>query len=292
MESSRSAGDEGAQSRESPSTPARRFRRTAVIATCVSLLVAGGVVIGFVVTRSQPAPAAASAPTTTTTVKSPVSTIVDPQPHVTAPAPVHHQLPDVTVVARMKGTFQGYYRPGGAKKVLVAATWETEPSTLPVLASTPGGWLHVRLPERPDEDTAWIRASDATLSTTPFRIVINLKTTHLELFKRNREIMDVPAGVGATYTPTPLGDFFVAFFEPPIGPEYGAFIMVTSAHSRAIESWSGTGDAIIAIHGPIGADAEIGTTGAYISNGCIRLHDNDLLRLADVPPGTPIQIID
>jgi lipoprotein-anchoring transpeptidase ErfK/SrfK len=290
MESSRSAGDESAQSREPPSTPARRFRRTGVIATCASLLVAGGVAIGFAVTRSQPAPAAASAPAPAP-VKSPTSTTVDPPRHVTAPAPAHHQPPDVTVVARMRGTFQGYFRPGGAKKVLVTETWETEPSTLPVIATMPG-WLEVRLPERPDEDTAWIRASDAILSTTPFRIVIDLKTTHLELFKRNREIMDVPAGVGATYTPTPTGDFFFAFFEPPIGPEYGAFIMVTSAHSRAIESFAGTGDAIIAIHGPIGADAEIGTTGAYISNGCIRLHDNDLLRLSDVPPGTPIQIID
>jgi lipoprotein-anchoring transpeptidase ErfK/SrfK len=193
----------------------------------------------------------------------------------------------------MKGTFPGYFRPGGrAVKLQVPETWQTEPSTLPVIGRAPGGWLHVRLAQRPDEDTAWIRASDVILSRTPYRIVVNLETTHLQLYESDRLLLDAPAGVGAADTPTPLGQYFVAFLEPPIGPEYGAFIMITSAHSQAIQSWDGTGDAIIGIHGPIGADAEIGTTGAHISNGCVRLHDNDLLRLEDVPPGTPIDIID
>jgi lipoprotein-anchoring transpeptidase ErfK/SrfK len=193
---------------------------------------------------------------------------------------------------QMKGTFPGYYRPDGPVKVQVAKTWQTEPSTLPIIGTAPGGWLHVRLPQRPDQLTAWIHASDGVEVQTPYRIVVNLKTTHLQLYKLNRLVLDVPAGVGAADTPTPLGHYFVAFLEPPIGPEYGAFIMITSAHSQVIQSWEGTGDAIVAIHGPIGADAEIGTTGAYISNGCVRLHDNDLLHLQDVPPGTPIDIVD
>jgi lipoprotein-anchoring transpeptidase ErfK/SrfK len=68
--------------------------------------------------------------------------------------------------------------------------------------------------------------------------------------------------------------------------------MVTSAHSNVIADFENSGDAIIGIHGPLGADAEIGTTGAQISNGCIRLHDADLAQLQNVPPGSPIQIID
>jgi lipoprotein-anchoring transpeptidase ErfK/SrfK len=224
---------------------------------------------------------------------SPGSGIVNPQRRYVAAAPAPPQPVVETVVARMKGTFPGYYRPGGsAVKLQVPKTWETEPSTLPVIGSAPGGWLQVRLAQRPDEDTAWIHTSDAIESTTPYRIVVNLETTHLQLYEGDRLVLDAPAGVGAPGTPTPLGEYFVAFLEPPIGPEYGAFIMITSAHSQAIQSWDGTGDAIIGIHGPIGADAEIGTTGAHISNGCVRLHDNDLLRLEDVPPGTPIDIID
>ena len=52
-----------------------------------------------------------------------------------------------------------------------------------------------------------------------------------------------------------------------------------------------TGDAVIGIHGPLGEDSQIGTAGARISHGCIRLHDKDLLRLRQVPPGTPIDIV-
>jgi lipoprotein-anchoring transpeptidase ErfK/SrfK len=78
----------------------------------------------------------------------------------------------------------------------------------------------------------------------------------------------------------------------PPSAGYGPFVLVTSAHSDAITDWEQSGDAIIAIHGPISssADAEIGTTGAAISNGCIRMHDADLAQLADIPAGTPVDI--
>ncbi len=67
----------------------------------------------------------------------------------------------------------------------------------------------------------------------------------------------------------------------------GAFIMVTSAHSDSISNWEGSGDALIGIHGPLGSGQEIGTTGARISHGCVRLHEADLLRLRDVPQAVP-----
>jgi lipoprotein-anchoring transpeptidase ErfK/SrfK len=268
----------------------QRRHRAALIATSLCSLLGLGAVVGLAALAgsSHGRPSAQAAPPTT--AEGPQVTTTQPHaaPHA-RPAP-----PGSTVVAHMKGTFLGYSRPGGVAKVLVTKTWETMPSTLPVIGTAPGGWLQVRVPERPDQSTAWIRASDAVLGTTPYRILVNLKTTHLQLYKLNRLVANFPAGVGAPGTPTPLGDYFVAFLEPPISSGYGAFIIITSAHSQAIQSWDGTGDAIIGIHGPIDAyaDAEIGTTGAYISNGCVRLHDNDLLRLEDVPPGTPISIID
>jgi lipoprotein-anchoring transpeptidase ErfK/SrfK len=68
--------------------------------------------------------------------------------------------------------------------------------------------------------------------------------------------------------------------------------MVTSAHSDAITDWDGSGDAMIAIHGPIGAEAQIGTTGAAISHGCIRLQLADQAALRVVPVGSPISIVE
>jgi lipoprotein-anchoring transpeptidase ErfK/SrfK len=78
--------------------------------------------------------------------------------------------------------------------------------------------------------------------------------------------------------------------EPP-GPDYGAFVLVTSAHSAGITDWEGSGDGMIGIHGPLNSDKKIGTTGARVSHGCIRMHEKDLLRLRDVPAGTPVIIV-
>jgi lipoprotein-anchoring transpeptidase ErfK/SrfK len=106
-------------------------------------------------------------------------------------------------------------------------------------------------------------------------------------------VFSARAGVGSPGDPTPAGQYFVAFDEPPPQPGvgYGPFVMVTSAHSPAISDWEGSGDAVIGIHGPLGMDAAIGTTGARISHGCIRLHEQALDKLSAVPPGTPIDIV-
>ena len=80
---------------------------------------------------------------------------------------------------------------------------------------------------------------------------------------------------------------------PSPGPGYGPFVLVTSDHSDTITDWENSGDAIIGIHGPITShdDSLIGTTGAAISHGCIRLHDADLAQLSVIPAGTPIDIV-
>jgi hypothetical protein len=97
--------------------------------------------------------------------------------------------------------------------------------------------------------------------------------------------------VGTSAVPTPVGNYFVAFYEAPPTPGYGAFVMVTSDHSESISDWEGSGDAVIGIHGPLGGAALIGADGARISHGCIRLKDSALLRLRVVPAGTPIDIV-
>ncbi len=205
---------------------------------------------------------------------------------------------DGTVLATVLRTANRYTRPGllaagpGAAVSTVPATWYERPSVLPVVATRPG-WVEVRLAQRPNGSTAWLPDTDVTLGSTPYRIVINEATTQLALYDAGRLVFSAPAGVGTTSDPTPTGDFFVAFDEQPPQPNpgYGPFIMVTSAHSPAISDWDGSGDAVIGIHGPLGDDSEIGVTGARISHGCIRLHDQDLEKMAEVPPGTPVDVV-
>jgi lipoprotein-anchoring transpeptidase ErfK/SrfK len=130
-----------------------------------------------------------------------------------------------------------------------------------------------------------------SVASDPYRIVIDLDTTHLQLFMRGEQVADFPIGVGLPSFPTPTGHFFVALFAEPPSPGYGPFVIVTSAHSDTISDWQGTGDANTAIHGPLGRDVAIGTTGARVSHGCVRLHVADLTRLRDVPAGTPVDIV-
>jgi len=262
-------------------------RRIAVTAGAVALaLGAGALAFGtFSLVTSQPSAApppahlAPPAPTTTTTV-------APAAPGVTAPAAS-------TLVATTNGSIPGYAAPDApAPSMTVPGTWYGYPSVLPVITTEPG-WLYVRLAQRPNGSTIWVRQSDVTLSSTPYSMVVDLTTMHLYVFDSGTQVFDFPAGVGAPNDPTPTGHYFMPMQYPSPGPGYGPFVLVTSDHSDSITDWENSGDAIIGIHGPIDPydDSLIGTTGAAISHGCIRLHDADLAQLSVIPAGTPIDVI-
>jgi len=195
-----------------------------------------------------------------------------------------------SLVATLTETAPDFATPGGPQTGTVPATWYGAPSALPVLAQD-NGYLEVRLAQRPNGSTAWIASSAATLSSTPYRIVVDLATEHLKLYKAGHLLMNAPAGIGTVQDPTPTGNFFVVLFAAPPSAAWGPFVMVTSGHSNAISDYEESGDAIVAIHGPLGADAAIGAIGARVSHGCVRLHDVDLDQLRAVPVGSPVEII-
>lgn len=198
----------------------------------------------------------------------------------------------VTQVAIVLADSPRYDKPNHRVAGTVLSTWEYRPSILPVIATSPG-WVRVRIPQRPNGSTSWLPAHDVALNATTYRIVINVTTRRLALYNDGQLVFSAPAGIGTRTDPTPRGHYFLAFDEAPPRPNpgYGPFIMVTSAHSPNIADWKGSGDALIGIHGPLGKDAAIGTRGARISHGCIRLHVPAQLKLRVVPPGTPIDIV-
>ena len=224
----------------------------------------------------------------------PAAPVPSTTPPTTAPPPpaaTAYTVPTSTVLAAPKGTITTYGAPGGAPTGTLG-TWYGYALVVPVVADQPG-WLQVRLPQRPNGSTAWVQVADVTLSTTPYDIVVDLGLRNLFVYDAGRKVMAFPIGIGLPATPTVTGHYFVAVREPGIArPDYGPLILDTSAHSDAIQSWDGMGDAIIAIHGPItsAADSEIGAGGARVSNGCIRLHDSDLAQLAVIPVGAPVDI--
>lgn len=198
-----------------------------------------------------------------------------------------------TLVASFADDVAGFDGPDGTEVSDVAATWHGRPSILPVIDQEPG-WVEVRLPQRPNGSTAWVRRDDVELASTPYRVEIDVATTRLRVFKDGAPILDAPAGLGTDDAPTTVGNFFVAFLqEPPDTTSgWGPFVVVTSSHSETISDFQSSGDAIAAIHGPLGAGETIGETGAYVSHGCIRLHLDDLEVLRQLPAGTPIDVVD
>jgi hypothetical protein len=274
--------DEATGSVPPSGNPTRSFnlsptRKLVVAALGVAIL---GVVVGFVLIGSHAAPKLPRVPTAIQPSK-PASLTVPPAPVTIRP---------VGLVAALTASTPSFASPGGAAGKAVAPTWHGSPLFLPVLAIRSGD-LEVRLPTRPNGSTAWISEAGIHLTHTPYRIVIDLATRHLLLYRDGVVVLDAPAGVGTVTDPTPTGHFFVAAFATAPSSGYGPFVLVTSAHSDAITDWEESGDAVVAIHGPLGDDAEIGTTGAQISHGCVRLHDSALVQLRVVPDGSPIDVI-
>jgi lipoprotein-anchoring transpeptidase ErfK/SrfK len=263
------------------STPAGRRKAVVTAVAALAVTAAVSVVTGC----SGGGPATTAGPYSEATVTAlPAATASPATPAFTVPAS--------TQLATVRTDLPRYDSPDQLGRGTVPASWYGRPAVLPVLGTAPG-WVQVRLPERPNGSTAWVPASDVKLSTTPYAIVIDLATMHLSLYDHGRRVFSAPAGIGTPDDPTPPGGYFVAFTEGPPDPNpgYGPFILVTSAHSPNIADWEGSGDAVIGIHGPLGDDGEIGTTGARISHGCIRLHDAALRKLSRVPAGTPIYIL-
>lgn len=201
-------------------------------------------------------------------------------------------IPTRQVVAHLEHSTKGYPYPNAlAPDRKVPGTWYGYPSVLPVVAETKDR-LKVRLAQRPNETTTWIKRDAAVLTVTHWAILVDTSQHRLYVFHNGIQESSFPVGNGASRTPTPTGTYFVAFHAPPNGPGYGSVMLETSAHSNVYRTFEGGNDAIIAIHGPVGSDAQIGTRGAAISNGCIRMHNWDLKQVRHVPNGAPVLLTD
>lgn len=259
---------------------AKRPRRVvALLAAPVALLVFA---LTAVIVRSFESEPAEAAPTTTTTIPRPTTTTVpEPTPEV----------PVSTPLATPNGEIKAYDGPDGME-IDTVGFWYGYPMTMPIVEER-GAWLRIMMPERPNMSTAWVHREDVAVSSSAFRIVIRLPETKLTVYQDGFELFSAPVGIGKDSTPTAPGNFFVAVISKPGPHGYGPIVLDTNGHSEAIQSWEGSGDAITAIHGPISAssDAQIGTTGTLISNGCIRMHEVDQLKLDVIPLGTPVDII-
>jgi L,D-transpeptidase catalytic domain len=182
-------------------------------------------------------------------------------------------------------------RPDSARVALV--TRETEEGTTNIVlvlgeARRPDGtWVHVRLPVLPNHRTAWVRRR--MLGGYQFvdtHLVVDQTRFTATLLRDGRRVFRASVGVGRAAWPTPTGDFYirdkVSGFDNPF---YGPFAFGTSARSAVLTDWPGGG--FVGIHGT----NQPGLIPGRISHGCIRMRNEDIVRLARLMPvGTPLTI--
>ncbi|HVE62545.1 MAG TPA: L,D-transpeptidase [Mycobacteriales bacterium] len=196
---------------------------------------------------------------------------------------------DTLVLTARTPTVAVHATPGGSvERRLPSPTRDGQPLHLRVM-ETRGEWHRVQMPERPNSTTGWVRAAGMTTSRTPYRILIQRCSRRLTLFRAGRPVFVEPAAIGKSGTPTPLGDFYVDFVESwrPDSP-YGPWLVSVTGFSEVYQTF-GDGVGQIGIHGTQASTS----VGRPTSNGCIRLQNAAVTRLAElVVAGTPVLIVD
>ncbi len=163
-------------------------------------------------------------------------------------------------------------------------------------------WINVLLPVRPNGSDGWVRRSDVTLTANQFRIEVRLTDHQIRVFDGAERVLQAPIGVGTENTPTPGGAFYIRSLIASTDPVYGTYAFGLSGFSEVHETFNG-GPGDIGIHGT----NDPGTIGTDVSNGCIRLEDGTVVRLAGLLPeaagtqsdspavttglGVPVQVI-
>ena len=173
--------------------------------------------------------------------------------------------------------------PGG-RPIARMETQQFGDTQLPVIAEQPG-WVQVLLPSKPASSTGWIRADDVERARTPYVIRVHLGAKKLELVRDGNVVDEWSVGIGKEDTPTPTGRTFVlgAFTNPEVN--YSPVILPLGTHSPTLDTYGG-GPGTVAIH--TWPDASV--FGQAISDGCIRVPQDALEQLAEVPLGTLVII--
>jgi lipoprotein-anchoring transpeptidase ErfK/SrfK len=288
----------------------RRRRPQFLVAAVLGAVLAGPLAVVGWLRLNQTTPTAAAGsfdPNVIRTVAEPVTT-------TTVPAPVETTTTSTTVAETVtvagsrlrRGVARPIAAPAMVADVQVARiglystagqaeaddsfsnpTWEGLPLVF-LVQQRQGDWLEVQLNTRPNQTTAWVRAADVSLRQVTHRIVVSLAARSMTVYDGPTAVMEAQVAIGTSSTPTPRGNYYIdgAVRTPDPSGVYGPYQLSVAAFSEVLMSF-GSGVGQIAMHGT-NAPSLVGTAA---SNGCLRMNNADITRLANtVEIGTPVQI--
>jgi lipoprotein-anchoring transpeptidase ErfK/SrfK len=155
-------------------------------------------------------------------------------------------------------------------------------------ANCSAAWYQVDLPIRPNGVRGWVPAAGLHPYVVRWRLRIELGRRRLIAYEDGRERVRLTVAVGSPRTPTPTGSYYVLerlTLTDPDGP-YGPGALGLSSFSPVLTGWTRGGP--IAIHGT----DEAPTVGQAVSNGCVRVRNEQMRKLLrEVPAGTPVDIV-
>lgn len=152
------------------------------------------------------------------------------------------------------------------------------------------GYLRVLVPIRPNGTIGWIRATDVKVEPNSLRVVVELSTNTIRVFRNDQVILRELVATGTGNNPTPKGLFFIVDRVPQTNPAggLGPIVLKLSGFSESLASFAG-GQGAIGLHGT----SAPGLLGGRVSHGCVRMANSTIARLAAlVPLGTSVEVVD
>jgi lipoprotein-anchoring transpeptidase ErfK/SrfK len=143
------------------------------------------------------------------------------------------------------------------------------------------GWVKVLLPSRPNGSTGWLKAAEVEQRRTPYLVRVHVGSRTLELYESGELVGSWPVAVGAPETPTPVGRTFLLGSIVDPNQSFSPVILPLGTHSDTLDTYGG-GPGTVALHGW----PDDSVFGSAVSHGCVRVPDDALDQLSQVPLGT------
>ncbi|MGG3509730.1 L,D-transpeptidase [Paenibacillus lautus] len=100
-----------------------------------------------------------------------------------------------------------------------------------------------------------------------YRIIVDLSDFQLHLLDGDLVVRTFPVAIGKMATQTPPGNYTIVNKQPNPGGPFGAY-------------WLGLSKPHYGIHGT----NDPSSIGRYVSHGCIRMYNEDVIELASLVP--------